>query len=86
MLRTLLSNQVYERNLMNAVFYDHNTRQEYRASYLILAQYIIGRQPILFSVWLIALIMGIAVSLFLCYHLYLVAVGTTTNESFKWGK
>jgi palmitoyltransferase len=80
----VLVSEVYEKDLMNATFYNHITGEEFKADWLIVFQYVITRQSVLFAVWLIAVVMGIAVTAFLGYHLYLLWAGTTTNETFKW--
>lgn len=81
--RVLIS-EVYERNLFNSVFIESSTRKEMKATYVIIGRYLISKNVMLFAVWLFAVVMDIAIFSFLCYHLWLIARGFTTNESYKW--
>lgn len=60
--------------------------QEFKASYWMIAVYVLNTRMILALISLLALVMGIAVGAFLVYHCYLLFIGQTTNETFKWGK
>ena len=81
--RVLIS-EVYERNLFDSIFIDSSTRKEMKATYLIIGRYLISKNVMLFAVWLFAIVMDIAIFSFLCYHVYLIVRGFTTNESYKW--
>jgi len=81
----MLLSPVYEQNLLSATFVHAQTGQEFKASWLLIARYVVNSHLILFMLWLLSLAFGITLLLFLLYHLNLVRLGTTTNETFKWG-
>ena len=83
LLFLVLASDVYRLNLFQSVFVDPATDQQYRATWLMVLNYIAYRNLELVSLFFFALIMGIAVTLFLAYHLYLLACGATTNETYK---
>ena len=83
LLFLVLASDVYRLNLFQSVFVDPATNQQYRATWLMVLNYIAYRNLELVSLFFFALIMGIAVTLFLAYHLYLLACGATTNETYK---
>jgi hypothetical protein len=83
LLFLVLASDVYRLNLFQSVFVDPATDQQYRATWLMVLNYIAYRNLELVSLFFFALIMGIAVTLFLAYHLYLLACGATTNEVYK---
>ena len=80
----MLLSPVYEHNLLNATFVHSSTKQEFKASWLLVGRYILTSNMILFIVFMLSLAFGITLLLFLLYHLWLVWQGTTTNETFKW--
>lgn len=80
----ILVGEIYERNLFNATFHNTRTGERYEATYGMLLQYILSRHLGLFVVWLFCVIMDIAIAAFFFYHLFLIAKGQTTNETFKW--
>ena len=49
-------------------------------------KYILFENIGLLLIFLLAFVMAVALILFLSYHLYLISIGHTTNESFKWGE
>jgi len=80
----MLLSPVYEHNLLNATFVHSSTKQEFKASWLLVGRYVLTSNMILFIVFMLSLAFGITLLLFLLYHLWLVWQGTTTNETFKW--
>lgn len=58
--------------------------QEFAPTWSMVLLFVLGEQPVIFIVCVLALVMGLAVGGFLCYHLYLLHCGMTTNESLKW--
>jgi len=79
----VLVSDVYRLNLFQSVFLDPTTGQQHRATWLMVLNYIAYRNLELVSLFIFAFIMGVAVTLFLAYHLYLLACGATTNETYK---
>jgi hypothetical protein len=60
--------------------------QEHKASWGMILQYIVRDNLLLTGVFFFALVMGTAITGFFLYHVYLLYVGRTTNESFKYSK
>lgn len=83
-ITSVILGQVKDENLFDVVFKDTTTGIEYNADFWTVTQYIIVRNLYLSMLNIFAAIMDIVLLGFVCYHLYLVAVGQTTNESFKW--
>lgn len=83
-ITSVILGQVKDENLFDVVFKDTTTGIEYNADFWTVAQYIIVRNLYLSMLNIFAAIMDIVLLGFVCYHLYLVSVGQTTNESFKW--
>lgn len=75
---------VASRRLFQTMFVNRSTGEEFPPSWTMVLLFILGEQPVLFIICVLAIVMGFAVGGFLCYHLYLLYAGTTTNESFKW--
>lgn len=75
---------VYDQQLHTSVFFNRITGEEKRGSISIILQYLFARYMIESAVLLLMAVMGIALPLFLGYHIWLTSRGLTTNESFKW--
>jgi DHHC palmitoyltransferase len=83
-ITSVILGQVKDENLFDVVFKDTTTGIEYNADFWTVTQYIVVRNLYLSMLNIFAAIMDIVLLGFVCYHLYLVSVGQTTNESFKW--
>ena len=83
-MTSIILGQVKDENLFDVVFKDTSTGQEYNADFWTVAQYIFVKNIYLGMLNIFAAIMDIVLLGFFCYHLYLVSIGQTTNESFKW--
>jgi palmitoyltransferase len=86
MIFLVLISEVYEKNLYSQVFINSRTGVELKATPFMIFKYIISRKTNLCIVDIFIFIMGFCLTGFLCYHLYLISQGTTTNESFKWSR
>lgn len=75
----------YNEDLWNVKFINRQTGEEYKATLSIIIRYLLGKDAALVFLFVLALIMGLAITAFLGYHLFLVWNGKTTNESSKWG-
>jgi len=75
---------IMKKDLLQAVFVDPVTREKYKATYLIIAQYMLATEGMLVFVAVLCLIMGLVLGGFFLWHLNLVRTGTTTNELSKW--
>lgn len=80
---SVMASETYERDLFNATFVTQ-TGEQLQATTLLVVSHVIRQEVALFSLLVFALAFFLAIAGFLSYHLYLVAMGTTTNESFKW--
>jgi len=72
------------KELFSAVFVDPVTQERHPASYVIIAQYLLATEAMLFFVTALAALMGLVLCGFFLWHLNLVRTGTTTNEISKW--
>lgn len=81
---SVLTSEVHSRRLFQTTFVDRATGEEFAPTLSMVFLFVLGLQPALFIIFVLAVVMGIAVGGFLLYHLYLLAAGTTTNETFKW--
>lgn len=84
MLALVLLSEVYERDLLNATFINSRTQQEFKATKSMITSYIINTNIALFSIFILALVLGLAVCGFTSYHVFMMMRGYTTNESYKW--
>mmetsp|Transcript_62725 Transcript_62725/g.141637 ORF Transcript_62725/g.141637 Transcript_62725/m.141637 type:complete len:392 (-) Transcript_62725:117-1292(-) len=80
----ILYDVILQKDLLNAVFVDPVTREKHKASYLIIAQYMLATEGLLIFVSVLCAIMGLVLFGFYLWHLSLVYTGMTTNELSKW--
>ena len=83
-ITSIIVGQVKDESLFDVVFKDTSTGQEYAADFWTVTQYIMVKNIYLSMLNIFAAIMDLVLFGFFCYHLYLVSLGQTTNESFKW--
>jgi DHHC palmitoyltransferase len=81
---TIFLSDIIRLDLMNATFVNNQTGAKIKAGYGIIFQYLMGRHNWLMMVTFIASLMGLVISGFTMYHLWLASSNTTTNETFKW--
>ena len=81
---SVIVSEVYENNLFSKTFVNSKTGQEFKATWGMVFRYVAMKQLPMTMLFILALVMACAIFGFLCYHLYLVSIGLTTNESFKW--
>lgn len=81
----ILLDFVVERQLLERVFINRHTGERMQATYMIVATFVFAEKGLLVMLFVLCAVMGVVVAAFLGYHLSLVARGTTTNESSKWG-
>ena len=82
---TILYMLVERNNLYGATFVNQITGNRVTASHAIVFRYMFANHGLLMCAFLLCTIMGVCVSAFFGYHVYLIVRGTTTNESYKWG-
>jgi len=85
-LGMMLWSIIVEQQLLTATFMNPYTRQEFKATYTMIARFLLYNNGALILILMLAAIMGFALSLFLGYHLYLISIANTTNEAFKWSQ
>ena len=83
-LYLIIISEVYENKLYDAIFYDRSSGREIKATTHIIFTYIISNRLHLCIIFMLASVMSIAISLFFSYHIYLLYIGETTNETYKW--
>jgi hypothetical protein len=81
----LFSEEIKTKRLMELTFFDRQTGETIQASNYIIFQYIFARRFHEVGVTLVMFLMGIALTCFFGYHVYITSVGQTTNENSKWG-
>lgn len=79
----VMMSDVYERDIFHGVFITSDGTELPATNYLVFG-YVLRTEGTLFALFVFAFAFCIAIGLFLLYHLYLIATGQTTNESFKW--
>jgi len=80
----LFQGEIIEKDLFNATFFDATTGKEYKADRAIIFHYLVARHFSIASVLGLMFLMGLVLTLFLGFHLYISAKGMTTNEFYKW--
>lgn len=83
-ITSLFIGEVKDDKLFDVTFLDTSTGREFKADFWNVAQYVITKNLGLCMLNIFAGIMDLVLIGFLSYHLYLVHMGQTTNESFKW--
>eukprot|EP00531_Pseudo-nitzschia_arenysensis_P002692 CAMPEP_0116139864 /NCGR_PEP_ID=MMETSP0329-20121206/13536_1 /TAXON_ID=697910 /ORGANISM="Pseudo-nitzschia arenysensis, Strain B593" /LENGTH=292 /DNA_ID=CAMNT_0003634929 /DNA_START=546 /DNA_END=1424 /DNA_ORIENTATION=+ len=81
----LFTEEIRTKRLKDLTFFDRQTGESLKGSRIIILQYMYARRTHEMAVALVMLVMGIALSLFLGYHVYITSMGQTTNENAKWG-
>ena len=81
----LFSEEIKMKRLMDLAFFDRLTGETIKANYHIIFQYVFARRSSEVTFMLVTFVMGIALSCFLGYHVYITSRGQTTNENSKWG-
>ena len=83
-MSSLILGEVKDDNLYGVTFLDTTTGREFPADFWSIAQYVLVKNLGLSMLILFAGLMDLTLTGFLSYHLYLIYIGETTNESFKW--
>lgn len=81
----LFSEEVERKRLLELTFFDRQTGETIQASRFIVFQYLYARRTLEVGLTIVMFVMGIALSCFLGYHVYITSIGQTTNENGKWG-
>ena len=71
-------------NIYSKTFRDHTTGTRVPVTHFHVMMYFLTTDLLLSMLLLFAVLCGLILFLFLAYHVYLVASGTTTSETFKW--
>ncbi len=82
----LFTNEIKEKRLMDLTFFDRQTGETLQGSYTIVFQYMYARRTHSIAVAVVMCVMGIALALFLGFHVYITSMGQTTNENGKWSE
>jgi palmitoyltransferase len=81
----LFADEIRRKRLMELTFFDRQTGETLQATKTIIFQYIFARRSQEVGVTVVMAVMGIALTCFLGYHVYITSMGQTTNENGKWG-
>jgi len=81
----ILLNFVEENALFDKVFINHETGERFKADTMIVMQFLFLDKGLLLALMVLCMVMGMVMFGFIGYHFYLIAKGTSTNESSKWG-
>ena len=80
----LFRGEIKEKKLLELVFFDRSTGEEFESSWFVVSQYLFAQRTPECSVMIIMGVMAIALGMFLGYHMYLTSTNQTTNEQGKW--
>ncbi|VEU34098.1 unnamed protein product [Pseudo-nitzschia multistriata] len=81
----LFQEEITTKRLMDMTYFDRATGEKVNASKFLIFQYMFARRSKEIGVTLVMFLMGIALTCFLGYHIYITSMGQTTNENSKWG-
>lgn len=79
----IMLSEAFEKDIFHAVFITPEG-DELPATTMLVLGYVLRTETPLLMLFIFAIAFWAAISCFLLYHLYLVSIGQTTNESFKW--
>ena len=79
----IMLSDAFERDIFHAIFITPDG-EELPATNMLILGYILRTETPLFMLFIFAIAFWFAISCFLLYHIYLVSIGQTTNETFKW--
>ena len=79
----IMLSEAFERDIFHAVFITPEG-DELPATTMLVLGYVLRTETPLLMLFIFAIAFWAAISCFLLYHLYLVSIGQTTNETFKW--
>lgn len=80
----ILHDLIKSQNLYDAKFFDLETGMTMNASNMLVLQYLMTAERTLCGLLVVCAIMAVVVTGFLAYHFWLIKLGQTTNESYKW--
>ena len=80
----LFRGEIISKELFHLTFFDRATGETFKADWFIIMQYLFTRRMAECCVLAVMSVMGIALSCFLGYHVYLTTYNLTTNEASKW--
>ncbi len=79
----IILSPVVEHRMWEMTYRNPVTGEKFKGMHLIMT-YLMNHSATLIILAIMAILFGLALFGFLCYHLYLVGKGQTTNESAKW--
>mmetsp|Transcript_22416 Transcript_22416/g.34560 ORF Transcript_22416/g.34560 Transcript_22416/m.34560 type:complete len:429 (+) Transcript_22416:115-1401(+) len=80
----LFYGEIFEKDLLNATFYDVATGREVKADWTVVAIYMFRARFTMAANLLLMTVMAALLGSFLGWHIWITSRGMTTNESFKW--
>jgi len=80
----ILYDLILREDLFNASFYDPRTGELTHSSRMLVLRYLVTVERVLCGLLATSIVMATVVTGFLAYHLWLIKLGRTTNEHYKW--
>ena len=80
----VLWGEVLERNLLNAQFVHAITKKLIKSDAFVIMNFMIHDYPVPVAILILCGLLSIVLPMFLIYHLNLIRVNMTTNETSKW--
>ncbi|CAD8211756.1 unnamed protein product [Paramecium pentaurelia] len=74
---------IVKEKLLEAQFRDPVTKQRLQATWGIIVKYLFYKNTMYIFIVILCIVMGIALTCFALYHLYMIGQNTTTNERMK---
>jgi hypothetical protein len=75
---------VREKRLLSVSYFDPVLQARRKLGWYRISMYLLATEYGLVALGLFLAIVGVMMAAFSAYHVYLIAKGTTTNESFRW--
>jgi hypothetical protein len=83
---SIFADDLVKHKLLEQTFINKMTGEHFKATYYILFQYFMFNYMELCMIFCLSTVMGVILTGFTVYHLFLSACNTTTNETYKWSE
>jgi hypothetical protein len=80
----LFRGEIIDKKLLELTFFDRATGETFKSDWFLVIQYLFARRLMECAGLMVMFVMGLALGLFLSYHMYLTHYNMTTNEATKW--
>jgi len=79
----IFCNIIHKEELLTATFVNNVTGERFAADWNMIFRYLLQTQQVMFGLSVLCVVICIMLQIFIMYHLYLIRLGVTTNESIK---